>query len=277
MRGTFRKIISEFKGYIILFTLLIISLIILPFNKTSKIENLRAYAFGGFAVINSVVLQIENLFRDESKIQQLGKLNAELMLKINEYRKYGLENIKLKNLLGFKDSSHFPLIAASVVSKLLSKNKGNFIINAGRSDGVNSSMPVITDKGLVGFVVNTAKNFSLVRSLKSSSLRIAVEDFRSKISGILEWNGDKLIINNIPTTVDVKIGDRIITSSFSTIAPPSIPVGIIVKKENTVPGLLSSVVVEPFANIDGARDLFVVKIVENKQIDSLKLNLLRNQ
>lgn len=277
MRGAFRKIISEFKGYIILFTLLIISLIILPFNKSSKIENLRAYAFGGFAVINSAVLQIENLFRNETKIRQLGKLNAELMLKINEYRKYGLENIKLKNLLGFKDSSHFPLVAASVVSKLLSKNKGNFIINVGRSDGVNSSMPVITDKGLIGFVVNTAKNFSLVRLLKNSSLRIAVEDFRSKISGILEWDGDKLIINNIPTTNDIKIGDRIVTSSFSTIAPPSIPVGIIVKKENTVPGLLSSVVVEPFADIDGARDLFVVKIVENKQIDSLKLNLLRNQ
>ena len=266
-----------FRSYIILFTLLIISLIILPFNKSSKIENLRAYAFGGFAVINSAVLQIENLFRNETKIRQLGKLNAELMLKINEYRKYGLENIKLKNLLGFKDSSHFPLVAASVVSKLLSKNKGNFIINVGRSDGVNSSMPVITDKGLIGFVVNTAKNFSLVRLLKNSSLRIAVEDFRSKISGILEWDGDKLIINNIPTTNDIKIGDRIVTSSFSTIAPPSIPVGIIVKKENTVPGLLSSVVVEPFADIDGARDLFVVKIVENKQIDSLKLNLLRNQ
>ena len=108
-------------------------------------------------------------------------------------------------------------------------------------------------------------------------MNIAVDNQRSGIDGILSWNGQRLIIKHIPTTFDMKIGDRIETSDFSTIFPPSIPVGVIEEKETEVSGLLSNVYVKPFADIQTVEFLFVMKIIENEQIDSLHTNLIHKE
>jgi cell shape-determining protein MreC len=75
----------------------------------------------------------------------------------------------------------------------------------------------------------------------------------------------------------MKVGDRIETSSFSTILPPSIPVGVIEEKDTEVSGLLSNIYVKPFSDIKSVENLFIVKVIENDQIDSLEMNLLKKQ
>ena len=82
-------------------------------------------------------------------------------------------------------------------------------------------------------------------------------------------------MKNIPTTYDVMIGDRIVTSEFSTILPPSIPVGVVVDKETNISGLLNSITVRPFVEIPSLKNVFVLQIIQDTQIDSLELNLLK--
>jgi rod shape-determining protein MreC len=84
-----------------------------------------------------------------------------------------------------------------------------------------------------------------------------------------------LIIKNIPTNFDNEIGDRIVTSEFSTILPPSIPVGVIAEKETNIAGVLSNLVVQPFTNITVMKNIFAVKFIESEQINELELNLLK--
>lgn len=276
MQSYLRKIFDNFKEYITLVCLLITSLILLSVNENPRVKQIRTYAFGTLSVVNAAVASALSVFSDQDRIIELKKENAELMLQLNKFRNYALENNELKGLLGLKDTMSYPLIPAMVVSKLTSKIQGNYIINAGRSDSVEIGMPLINEKGLVGIVDNTAKDFSVVRILQNSNLNIAVTNQRSNVNGILSWDGRELVIENIPTTFDMKVGDRVVTSSFSTIFPPSIPVGIIKRKETEVSGLLSKIYVEPFADTKSIRYLFVMKIIENNQIDSLELNLLDN-
>ena len=117
----------------------------------------------------------------------------------------------------------------------------------------------------------------ILSSLENSNLKLAVRDQRSNVNGILTWDGVQLVLQNIPTTDDVKAGDRIVTSAFSTIVPPQIPVGIVLKKETTISGLLSNVVVEPYVNLKALRNVFVMKLIQSKQLDSLELNLLKKE
>lgn len=275
MQKFFRKLLANFKEYITLVVLLLISLFLLSINNKQGIEHFRAISFGTFAYVTSTVHSITKIFKDDSETAKLRLENAELMLEVNKLRNHALQYEHLRKMLDMKDTLTYNLLAADVISKLTSKIEGNFIINVGSKHGVEVGMPVINEQGLVGLVIGVAANFSSVRTLENISLNAAVTNQRSGINGILSWNGQRHVIKNIPTTFDMQIGDRIETSEFSTILPPAIPVGIIVEKETEVSGLLSYIYVKPFADVKSIKNLFVVRFVKNIQIDTLETNLLK--
>ena len=273
MAKILRKVFENFKEYFLVVTLLIISLSVLSTNEEPEVQRIKSYSFGAFAVFNSVVSDFLSIFSKPGEVEELRKTNADLMLRVNSLREKGLENIRLKKMLGFRDSSVVPLIPAKVISTLISKTQGNFIINSGKRDSIKTGMPVITDQGLVGIVLNVSNDYSLVRTLYNSNFKVAVRNQSSNIDGILSWDGTQLVIKNIPTTYDMKPGDRIISSDFSTIVPPQIPIGLIAKKETSVSGLLSDIVIQPFVELRSVRYVFVMKMFPDNQIEELELNL----
>lgn len=275
MKKIFKNLFENFKEYFLVVSLLIISLSILSLNDKPEIRKIKSYSFGTFALFNSLTSKAVDIFSNQNEILELKKVNAELMLKVNSFREYGLENLKLKKMLDFKDTSNVPLVSARVISTLISKTQGNLIINVGSIDSVKTGMPVITDQGLVGIIVNVSKDFSLVRTLYNNNFKIAVRNQSSNVDGILGWDGIMLIIKNIPTTYEMNPGDRIISSDFSTLVPPQIPIGIIIKKENSVSGLLSNIIVKPFTEIRSVRNVFVMSIKPAKQIQVLESNILK--
>jgi rod shape-determining protein MreC len=135
-------------------------------------------------------------------------------------------------------------------------------------------MPVLNDRGLVGIITETSENFSLVKTLTNSTLKISATIPRSNVNGIVFWDGGKLIMQNVPTTADINKGDRVVTSVLSTIFLPSIPIGLVVKKESNISGLLSNVTIQPFVDVYSVKNVFVLSKVRSTQIDSLELNLL---
>ena len=264
-----RVFFNNFKEYIILILLLVISLLLITVNENHKVKNVRLYALGTFASVNSIFSNLLNYFENTEYSERLLKHNAELMLEVNKLRNYAYEYDELKSQLLFKDSSDYSLVSAKVVSRLVSKVSGYFIISKGSIDSIYVGMPVITDKGLVGIVTDVATKFSTVRTYENSLFKLAVKDQRSNVNGILNWDGKNLIIKNIPTTDDVEVGDRVVVSELSTLIPPTIPIGIISTKESTISGLLSNIKIKPFTNLDEIKNVLIINKTENTQIDSL--------
>lgn len=269
-----RIFLYKFKEYIALILLLILSLIFITLNNNKDVKNVKLFALGIFAGLNSSISNLGVLFENTDYIENLEKTNAELMLEVNLLRNYGLENNELKEMLEFQKSSKYNLISAKIVSRLVSKISGYYIISEGISHGVESGMPVITDKGLVGITVDVAESYATVRTFENSLFKVAVKNQRSNIDGILNWDGKNLFIKNVPTTHDFEVGDRIVVSELSTILPPAIPIGIISEKESTVSGILSNLKVRPFANLNSIRNVLVLQVSINRQVDSLEQNLM---
>ncbi len=269
-----RKLFNKSKEYILLILLLIISLSIIPLNNNPEIKKIKTYAFATFAVFGNLLESTLTLFSNRDELLELKKENAKLMLAVNSLREYALENSELKKLLSFKLTSNYDLIPSTVVSKNISNTQGAYIINSGVRDNISKSMPVINENGLVGIVSETSNNYALVQTLTNSSLKISCTIPRSNVNGIVRWDGSNLIMQNIPTTADINRGDRVVTSVLSTIFPPSIPVGLVVKKESNISGLLSNVTIKPFVDVFSIKNVFVLNSVESTQIDSLELNLL---
>lgn len=271
------KVWTNFREYIALVLLVLISLIILSQNKSPNVQKIRAIAFGSFATVTSVISDLINVTDLKRENEELRETNAKLMLQISRLREFGIVNKELKELLTFKDTTDFPLIPANIVSRSLSMTQNTITLNAGKKDGVLPGMPVVNDRGFIGIVNSISEDFSIARTLNNVDLRLTVMDERSRVNGILKWTGDELIVINIPNTFDVEAGDRIITSDVSSIVPIPIPVGIVEEFRPGETGVFSYIRVKPFADLAPVENVFILAKVKSKQIDNLELNFYRRQ
>ncbi len=268
---------NKFKEYIVFVFLILVSLFALSNNNNAAVKNVRTIAFGSFALFSNIISNITSSTLIKNENEQLRKMNAELMLQVNLLRKYGIENHELKRLLALKDTSTLPLISATVVSKSLNTSSNTFTLNSGKSEGVKPGMPVINDLGLIGLVYTVSDDYSIIRTLRNVDLNITVKDERSRVNAILKWDGDDLILTNIPKTSDIKIGDRIVSSEFSTIVPIPIPIGYITAINNKTTDIFNVVKLKPFADLISVENVFIIKMVKSVQINNLELNFYKKE
>jgi rod shape-determining protein MreC len=263
---------ENFKEYIVLVVLIIVSLITLSLNQKPAAKKIKSLAFGSFAAFTSVISDVFDISGVRSENEKLRKLNAELMLEVSELRKYGIENSELKQLLSLRDSSQYPLIPAAIISKSLSRLQNTFTLNAGKNNGLKPGMPVINDQGLLGVVNSISDDFSIVQTLKNVDLKLTVKDERSGVEGIMKWNGSELVLGDIPKTYDIQPGDRIITSQLSSIVDIPIPIGMSLGLSNVETGIFNEAKIKPYADFIKAEHVFVISIVESKQKSGFELN-----
>ena len=268
----FKSFWLGFKEYIVLVFLIIISLVLLSQNQSSGVKKVRTLAFGTFATVTSVFndLFMTSSIKEENK--KLRRVNAELMLQISRLREYGIMGEELKGLLVLKDTSDYPLIPATIVSKSLSKAQGTVTLNIGTLNGVKPGMPVITHQGLVGIINSTSENFSIARTLQNVDLKLTVKSERTRENAIMKWNGETLVLVNIPKTYKVKMGDRIVTSEISSIVPVPIPVGVAAELKDVETGIFNEIIVIPFVDFYMTEYVFVLGIVNSRQMQDLELN-----
>src|ERR1039457_3356496 len=273
----FSNIWDNFKEYFILVFLLILGLILLSSNQKSGIKKVRALAFGTFASISSLVTDVISVTEIKSDNTRLREKNAELMLQMNNLRQFGIENEELKGLLKLKDTVKYPLLPAKIVSKSFSTSQNTITLIGGNSVGIKPGMPVINDQGLLGIIYSTSDDFSIARILRNRDLKLTVKDERSRIDGIMKWNGEDLVMVDVPKTFDIKPGDRIITSELSSLISVPVPVGMVMELSKVDIGIFNEVRVKPFVNFSRAENVYVIGIVESKQKNQLELNFFNRK
>ncbi len=271
----FTRLWENFKEYIVLILLILLSLILLSQNQSAGVKKVRTLAFGTFAAVTSVFNDIFNTSSIRSENENLRKINAELMLQISKLREYGIMGEELKGLLSLQDTTHLPLIPASIVSKSLSKAQGTVTLNVGTANQVKPGMPVITHEGLVGIVYSASENFSIVRTLQNVDLKITVKSERTREHAVMKWNGESLVMINTPKTYQIKPGDRIVTSEISSIVPIPIPVGIAGEMGDVEFGIFNNIIVLPYVDFFRTEYVFVIGIVNSRQIEDLELNFYK--
>lgn len=270
----FTNLWENFKEYIVLILLVILSLILLSQNQSAGVKKVRTIAFGTYAAISSVLNDLFSTSSLRNENEKLREINAELMLQVSKLREYAIMGDELKGLLGLKDTSEYPLFPATIISKSLSKVQGTFTINIGTAEGVLAGMPVITHRGLVGIIHSVSENSSILRTLQNVDLKITVKCERTREHAVMKWNGDDLTMINIPKTFEIKPGDRIITSEISSIVPVPIPIGIAAEFGNSETGIFNEIKVVPFIDFYSTEYVFVLGIVNSKKINQIELNLL---
>ncbi len=265
---TIGLLLFRIKDYLILTFLVVISLLLIFSNDNVQIRFLRAVAVGVVGTVQSGMSVVPNVFEIQKENEFLREKNIQLANELSTLKEAKLENIRLSRTLGLKDKNISGVIIARIVNKSLVQARNTITLNVGESDSVKVNMPVITDDGLVGRVVSVSKNYSIAQILYNRNLNVSVKNQRSRVDGILNYDGaGNLVINNVPKSADVKQGDIIITSPYSNYFPAGVPVGTVVEEGN-LDNLFKKVIVDPSVSFTDLEEVFILKhLPEKERID----------
>ena len=223
----------------------------------------RAFSWIGsqLTFVKNTVTEISNLHEQNKLLREEVEILRAQNLTASEYAS---ENQRLRGLLGYKQTAtQFDLVAASVIGRESSSWSSVIVINRGTLDGVANNMPVVTEAGLVGHVMEAALNSSKVQLLidPRSSVGTLIQRAESRVAGIVE--GDiqnpahpKMV--NIPKDSDVAVDDMIVTSGFGGVYPKGILVGKVLEIHNAEGGLLKFCEVETSVNFQKLEDVAVI-------------------
>lgn len=265
------------KDYLILSLLIVISLILIFSNDNSQVRFLRAVGVGFVGAIQSGMSAVPNVFEIEKENEFLREKNIELSNEVSALKEAKLENLRLTKSLGLKDKNISGVVIAKIVNKSLVQARNTITLNVGESDSVKVNMPVITDDGLVGRIVSASSNYSIAQILYNRNLSISVKVQRSRVDGIMNYDGaGNLILNNVPKSADVKTGDVIITSEYSNYFPAGIPVGTVVEEGN-LDNLFKKVILKPSVNFTTLEEVFVLRHLPEKERLDLENSYLKKQ
>ena len=204
----------------------------------------------------------------ESYIRQyLREKNLQLNLELESILYAADENKKLRQLLDFKRETQLNIIPARIVNKGIQTNLHSLTIDVGSSNGLLPNQAVLTPEGIIGKTIQTGETSSLVQSISDNNFRLSVRIMPSGAVGILRWHNNNMCkIYEVQKNVEINIGDRVITSGFSKIYPPKLPVGTVSGVYDERGSYQKVVNVEIQSDFESIQNVFVV-IAHNYDIN----------
>ena len=223
-------------GTVISIILLILIVILSNIGNSSNIFR-EVMSRGFLSVQNGFFALKNNVFSSQSEKNdikslresntKLNKENTSLKEKLREYEVVKAENEKLKDFMNLKNKySDYQTVPAAIIEKSISNYDKTVIINSGEVDGVRVNMPVISEDGLVGYIIEVNK--------KTAKVQLITDTAESSIllKGQLD-KSDMVKASYIPTEATVLQGDEVYTSGIGGIYPKGILIGKIKEVINT--------------------------------------------
>lgn len=263
-------IFFTFKEYVVLSVLIILSLILLALNDNPQVKRVRTISTVVFGFVGDQLMFIPRYIGLHGENEILRRINIELADEAYQLREAKLENIRLRQLLALKERSRFNLVSARVVGKNLTHLRNTLTLNVGTSDGILPHMPVVGDGGLVGIVTDASKDYSVVNIVLNTDFRASAKVQRSRVDGIIAWDGKSLSLKNIPKTLDVEKGDVVITSEYSSSFPPDIKIGLVTEVDVYPSTLFKTIRLAPGVDFVKLEEVFVLQYTPNAERDSLE-------
>jgi len=162
--------------------------------------------------------------------------------KIEESNLYKLKSGKLEieNNILKKELSLLPAVLENyILVKVIADTQTHYnksvIINAGENMGIRKGDAALTNKGLIGSVIEVYEKYSRVLLINDINSRIPVRIGEKNIKAIITGNNtDKIDLLYLKDNVVFEENDLVYTSGDGGYFNPAIPVGTIKKENNAI-------------------------------------------
>lgn len=184
-----------------------------------------------------------------------------------------LENARLRQLLGLKETLAPPSQAAEVLYDAADPYSRKVIIDKGSVQGIALGSPVIDEFGVLGQVIRVYPLTSEVALLIDREQTTPVLNTRTGARSVAYGNpslhGDVLELRFISGNADVLPGDLLTTSGVDGVYPAGLLVAKVDKVERRADSAFAKIVCTPQANVSGVKQVMVLNPLTNFALSKL--------
>lgn len=247
-------------------------------NTTRGVSMLESVAFGVFAEVQrastSGIEAVQRGWRDYIAVQDVRRDNeqlkaemAKLQVDLQQVRAEAEETRTLQQLLGLQSRTGVPTTAATIIAAGASPDFRTVTIDKGTNDGLRRDMAVIAPAGVVGRLILPSARASKVQLLIDRNAAAGAVVERSRAQGIIVGTGtDRLRLDYVPSSADIKVGDRVVTSGIEGIYPSvqsegAYPRGFVIghiESVGTVAGGRGEIIVRPSVEFSSLEAVLIV-------------------
>ncbi len=168
--------------------------------------------------------EMDHLKAENQQLKQWRWRAQQLETEAREYRK----------LLLAVDDSSYGFATGRVIADGRSPFVRTTLINIGRAQGVTNGYAVVDSEGFVGRIVETGEHSARVLLFTDINSRVPVEIGADGVRGIMRGDADNPpVIEFLPSDKAIAAGDEIKTSGQDGLLPRGLPIGQVVKAEQS--------------------------------------------
>jgi rod shape-determining protein MreC len=165
----------------------------------------------------------------------------------------------MRELLGMRERVGTRSIAAEVIYTARDPFARRVIIDRGQRDGVESGLPVIDGKGVVGQVTRIFPLQAEVTLLTDREQAVPVKIVRTGQRAVMFGAGSgQLELRYLAANADVEPGDMIVTSGLDGTYVPDLPVAKVLKVDRDDARGFARFVCQPVAGIEKSGAVLVL-------------------
>lgn len=178
----------------------------------------------------------------------------------NRYEELELENIRLKKFVNFTGLVPDTYVAAQIVARDPSPWFKTIMIDKGAKDGLLKGSPVLVSEGIVGQLLEVAKNYSKVLLITDRNSAVDALVQNSRVRGIVKGNNeDNCSFEYALRKDEVRQGETIISSGLDQVFPKGLKIGRILKVTKVHSQLFQDISIETSVDFDKLEEVLVFK------------------
>ena len=209
--------------------------------------------------VDSVVSHYFLLGNVSSENETLRKEIDALLKENNALVEKALRQKRVGKLIGYQEKTKAKAIVADIIGRDATQWSKMIFINKGTRHGVMENLPVVTDRGVVGHIIQASNKVSKVLLISDS--RSAVDSIfqDSRVTGVVVGAGGGMCkMKFVPMGASMKVGDRVISSGLGGIYPKGLMVGKVTKLMKSREGLFQEVTIKPGVDLSRLEEVLVV-------------------
>lgn len=195
--------------------------------------------------------------------QQLVAANALLRDQLtgltNENREYQLELHRLRRLMSMAPPPGYRTVTTRVLSRVASPLSDHIFIDQGLSHGLEVGLPVATEAGLVGRIVQVSPHVSKVMLITDRLSRVDALTQEGRVNGILQGQGYRdCVLKYIPRDVKVGEGETIVTAGLSGFFPKGMIIGRVSRVQMAGGAFFQEIYIQPAVDMSQLEEVLVL-------------------
>ncbi|OIQ84614.1 cell shape-determining protein MreC [mine drainage metagenome] len=189
------------------------------------------------------------------------------------------ENDHLRQLMGAAQASPQPAKLAEIIHTGRDPFTHKVIVSLGSQQGIVAGQAAVDEYGVIGQVTQVYPFSSEVTLVTDKDLAIPIQIERNGLRAIAFGHGrdDTVDLPYLPMNVDIREGDKLVTSGIDGIYPSGLAVARVSRIERNQDSPFARIICTPTAGIESHRQILLLAMafVPATPADSRKMNLPR--